>query len=129
VTDPVTGPTVGDGTDGWPAEERQLLDQLRAGSTVVAHLTRHRHLVAWAKAHGRFVRVDRRTAYGNPFHVGTKPGQFTRAEAIDRFTTDVLPGLDVTPLRGMVLGCWCAPRACHGHVLAEAADGTSRKAG
>jgi len=25
-------------------------------------------------------------------------------------------------LRGKVLGCWCAPKLCHGHVLAEAAN-------
>ena len=25
-------------------------------------------------------------------------------------------------LRGKVLGCWCAPKACHGHVLAEVAN-------
>lgn len=26
-------------------------------------------------------------------------------------------------LRGKVLGCWCAPKACHGHVLVEIANG------
>lgn len=25
-------------------------------------------------------------------------------------------------LRGKVLGCWCAPRLCHGHVLAQVAN-------
>lgn len=25
-------------------------------------------------------------------------------------------------LKGKVLGCWCAPENCHGHVLAELAD-------
>ena len=25
-------------------------------------------------------------------------------------------------LRGRILGCWCAPRLCHGDVLAELAD-------
>lgn len=24
----------------------------------------------------------------------------------------------VPPLRGLTLGCWCAPKLCHGHVLA-----------
>jgi hypothetical protein len=26
------------------------------------------------------------------------------------------------PQRGKVLGCWCAPKACHGDVLARIAD-------
>lgn len=26
-------------------------------------------------------------------------------------------------LKGKVLGCWCAPKSCHGHVLAALADG------
>ncbi len=26
-------------------------------------------------------------------------------------------------LRGMRLGCWCAPKSCHGDVLAELANG------
>ena len=29
----------------------------------------------------------------------------------------------VRSLRGKVLGCWCAPRACHGDVLARLANG------
>jgi hypothetical protein len=28
-------------------------------------------------------------------------------------------------LRGLVLGCWCAPRACHGDVLARLANAST----
>lgn len=30
-------------------------------------------------------------------------------------------------LRGMTLVCWCAPRACHGHVLAELIERVARE--
>lgn len=32
-------------------------------------------------------------------------------------------------LRGKVLGCWCAPKSCHGDVLAELADAHQRELG
>ena len=28
---------------------------------------------------------------------------------------------EVSELRGLTLGCWCAPKMCHGHVLAQLA--------
>lgn len=34
----------------------------------------------------------------------------------------------IPSLKGKVLGCWCAPEACHGDVLAELANGKSAKA-
>lgn len=33
---------------------------------------------------------------------------------------------DVAALEGKALGCWCAPRACHGEVLERAAAWASR---
>ena len=58
----------------------------------------------------------------------------SRAEAIQAYR-DWLAGLRTVPgltpptreeivreLRGRVLGCWCAPRACHGDVLAAIAN-------
>jgi hypothetical protein len=33
------------------------------------------------------------------------------------------PVLALDGLRGMVLGCWCAPQLCHGHVLVDALAG------
>mgnify|MGYP001175620163 CR=1 FL=1 len=29
---------------------------------------------------------------------------------------------ELNELRGLVLGCWCAPRACHGDVLVRLAN-------
>ena len=83
---------------------------------------------------------DANLHYGNPF--SDKPGNkadvrvASRDEAVARFASwldgttdhDVNPErrawiLDHLPeLRGKVLGCWCAPQACHGDVLARLAN-------
>ena len=62
--------------------------------------------------------------FGNPFVIG-KDGN--RAEVIERFrgwferklATDPTYRARVLALRGKRLGCFCAPAACHGHVIAE----------
>lgn len=74
------------------------------------------------------VRIDRRGKWGNPWKIG--PG-WTREQVIHayrRWVTGNDQGDSLEPmirreLRGKVLGCWCAPRPCHGDVLAEIADG------
>jgi hypothetical protein len=71
------------------------------------------------------VRVDRRTAWGNPFRVG-KDG--TRAEVIHEYTLwlalRVADEPDyLEPLRGKRLACWCAPLPCHADVIASFLDG------
>ena len=73
------------------------------------------------------VRIDRTSPWGNPFVLGHDGG---REEVIDRYrrwlATDDPQAVwireNVHTLRGKVLGCWCAPKACHGDVLAEMAD-------
>lgn len=63
------------------------------------------------------------TKWGNPFVLG-KDG--TRKEVIDKYREwistqkDLLN--DLKELKGEKLGCWCSPKLCHGHVLAELAD-------
>ena len=51
--------------------------------------------------------------YANPFRVRGAPQKRTRREAIELFCEKVLPLLDVSPLRGKHLKCWCAPAPCH----------------
>lgn len=55
--------------------------------------------------------IDRGTPYGNPFVIG-KDG--SRDDVCDRYEREVLPHLDVEPLRGKDLLCHCAPKRCHG---------------
>jgi Domain of unknown function (DUF4326) len=60
----------------------------------------------------------------NPFHIG-RDGD--REEVITKFARWFVTQQQLVDalheLRGNVLGCWCAPNACHGHFLAYMADG------
>ncbi len=58
--------------------------------------------------------VGRGTAWGNPFKIG-RDG--TRDEVIARYEAEVMPGLDLTDLRGRDLVCNCHPLRCHAHSL------------
>lgn len=67
--------------------------------------------------------IGRPSKWGNPFVIG-RDG--TRARVIERYR-EWLAGqpelLAALPeLRGKVLGCFCAPLACHGDVLAALAN-------
>ena len=68
------------------------------------------------------VRIDRRTKWGNPFKIGVDG---TREEVIAKYEAWIKtqPALlaALPELRGKVLGCWCAPKPCHGDVLARLA--------
>jgi len=69
------------------------------------------------------VYIGRPSKWGNPFVVG-RDG--TRKQVIERYEHWLhdQPQLlaDLHELAGKTLGCWCAPRACHGDVLARLAD-------
>ena len=83
-------------------------------------MRRHGDLIARAKERGLFVRVDRATPWGNTFVLG-RDGD--RATVIARYRDHYLPRnpaliARLGELRGKALGCWCAPEACHGDVLA-----------
>lgn len=94
-------------------------------STTVVNI-RDKAAVAAAVAAGAYVRIDRATKWGNPFRLGREQD---RAEVLARYREWLMgqPHLlaALHELRGKVLGCWCSPRACHGHVLAELADATT----
>ncbi len=66
------------------------------------------------------VYIGRPSKWGNPFSIGPDGD---RAEVIEKYREwiknqpELLASLE--ELRGKVLGCWCAPKACHGEVLIE----------
>ena len=64
------------------------------------------------------VYIGRGSPWGNPFRIGVHGN---RAEVIERFRCETLPTLDLQPLRGKSLVCYCAPLPCHGDVLLQAA--------
>ena len=71
------------------------------------------------------VYIGRPSKWGNPFVIG-KDG--TRAEVVQKYATwlETQPQLlsALSELKGKTLGCWCAPLACHGDVLAALAART-----
>lgn len=75
--------------------------------------------------------IGRPSIWGNPYsHKEGTTARFkvaTREEAIARYEEWLLskPGLvslAKQELRGKILGCYCAPLACHGEVLARIAN-------
>jgi hypothetical protein len=71
--------------------------------------------------------IGRPSKWGNPFsHLPSTLAQYKvscREEAVDKYREWILtqPRLlaDLEELRGKRLGCFCAPKLCHGHVLIE----------
>ena len=112
-------------TTDWFEDELARLDRLEVGETVCVSMRRgvHPHLVSWAMSQGLFVRIDRKSKWGNPFVLGPDGDRDT---VIRRYEEEHLPNQPslvaaLDELRGKALGCWCAPARCHGDVLAEAA--------
>src|SRR5260370_41004893 len=105
----------------WPDAERDLLKRLRAGETVILSMRTEAHpnLYRWAEDAGLFVRIDRRTDWGNPFEM---PADGDRDTVIGNYAERYLPYKPsllsrLDELRGKALGCWGAPEACHGDIL------------
>lgn len=73
-------------------------------------------------------RIDRATAFGNPFAIGRDGdragviAKFERRER-ERLRTDPARRRAVAALHGKRLWCWCDLLPCHGHVLARLAAG------
>lgn len=67
--------------------------------------------------------IGRPSQWGNPFEIG-KHG--TRDQVIDRYLDWLYtqPQLldQLVALKGCTLGCFCAPKRCHGDILAELAN-------
>lgn len=69
------------------------------------------------------VYIGRPSKWGNRFVIG-RDGN--RAEVIAKYRVWLMQQTallaDLHELRGKRIGCFCAPKACHGDVLAELAD-------
>lgn len=63
--------------------------------------------------------IGRGSPWGNPFVIGQHG---TRSEVIERYLNETMPTLDLAPLRGKHLVCFCKPQACHGDLLLAAAN-------
>lgn len=120
--------------DGQPAaadedvelddRQEELRARVLAGEAVVVNMNEDEALVKWATAKGLYARVDRATEWGNPFRID-EDGD--REAVIHKYEHHYLPHKDklmseVGSLRGKVLGCHCAPEACHADILARLAN-------
>ena len=111
--------------NGRPSEQPLLCSRDRPFNHLVVHCRKSEYDVYI----GRFnasVRGGSNPEWGNPFRIGDDG--MTREDVILRYRDWLLaqPALVEkarTELRDKVLACWCAPQACHGHVLAEVANG------
>jgi Domain of unknown function (DUF4326) len=83
------------------------------GPPRVVHCKRERH----------HLYIGRPSKWGNPFVVGRHG---TREECIAQYECYLLENEElmaaIVELRGLVLGCWCAPQRCHGDVLMRLAN-------
>ena len=55
---------------GMTAGELERRALAESGHAVLANLRRDKALIAWAAAAGLYVRIDRRSEWGNPFEIG-----------------------------------------------------------
>lgn len=60
------------------------------------------------------VYIGRGSPWGNPFIIG-RDGD--RNKVCDLFEKHTLPHLDLEPLLGKNLVCFCAPKRCHGNSI------------
>jgi hypothetical protein len=68
------------------------------------------------------VRIDRTTKWGCPFKLkmDTPAARRTVCAKYEEYLRNNQELLDALPkLVGKRLGCWCAPRICHGNVLVK----------
>lgn len=76
---------------------------------------------------GSFVYIGRPGVFGNPFELDDPKNETKRRAVIEQYRAWFLARVEtdaefrekVEALRGQDLGCWCAPRACHGDVILE----------
>ena len=102
----------------WTESEMKRRSEIEAGRTVVANQRRgvDVELIRWAKANDKFVRIDRGTAWGNPYKDSSNDENCDAY--IENFENTRLME-KIPELKGMALGCWCHPKRCHGHFLAD----------
>lgn len=104
----------------WPADQYNRRKIVEAGGTVVAnmHNSGDEMLLRWARSSFRFVQIDRRSDWGNPYEI---PGDGDRDQVCDSFelyfSRKISLHIRLNELRGKVLGCWCYPERCHGEHL------------
>ena len=116
-----------EGDTAWSESELERRDAVLKGKTVVANMRANGDLalIKWAKEQGRFIQIDRKSDWGNPFIMDTSQykadgDRDTVCNSYELFFQLKLSlQVRINELRGAVLGCWCYPARCHGDYLAQ----------
>jgi hypothetical protein len=99
-------------------EERDMLDKIEKGETVVINMNVHFHVLKYAKDKGIYQQIDRYSEWGNPFFLNSDGD---RDEVCDGYIEYLKHKRSlhtkIIDLKGKVLGCHCAPLRCHGDHL------------
>ena len=67
--------------------------------------------------------IGRGSKWGNPFKIGIDGNRITVITKYKKYLLSNEELMAALPeLKGMILGCYCKPKACHGDVLAELAN-------
>ena len=106
------------------SRDQQLIEALKRGETVVINQKVDLAAMKYAEEHGKYVRCDRFSDFGNPFEMD-KDGD--RDEVCDNYEQHYLPfkpsiHKQLMNLKGKALGCWCAPLRCHCDTLKAIID-------
>lgn len=114
-------------TNPWQDDETERRRLVEKGIAVIANAQRDKNLIQWAEKNGKATRVDRGTAFGNPFIL---PDDGDRDFVCDAYRDHYLPHKQsirraIPQLHGKVLICHCYPQRCHAETLAELANADS----
>ena len=104
-------------------EEKELIEKLSNGETIVININKHFHVLKEAKERGLYYQIDRYSAFGNPFFLDTDGDRDQVCDGyIEYFKHKRSLHEKVKELKGKALGCHCAPLRCHGDHLKSLAD-------
>lgn len=106
-------------TDPWLNDEKERKAKVESGETVIANQQRDKNLIQWAEKKGKVVRVDRGSAFGNPFVLGMDGDRDTVCDSYRDHYMPFKPSIlkQLPSLKGKVLVCHCYPERCHAESL------------
>lgn len=111
-------------TPDVPEEDQDLIERMKTGQTVVLNMNRNFHAMKYANDNDLFVRIDRFSEWGNPYHIESDGDRDYVCDSYQIYF-ERKKGLHskITQLKGKALGCHCYPKRCHGDHLKKLADG------
>lgn len=110
--------------DSLTEDQQRRLRLAKMGYGQLANQHTDSALIKVAQAEGIYCRIDRQSIWGNPFILDEDGDRETViANYADYLTKKPsLRKLTHQSLRGRIMGCWCYPEPCHGHILMKEFD-------